>query len=288
MPRFPLKTPTLIPALFLFALAGPDEAGGQIVAPATVAQEEFDLEEATIADIQSAIRAGHLTAEQLVELYLARIKAYNGTCVNQPEGILGPVTTIPDAGQINALATLNLRPATRVRWGFDSRKARSMTDDDDDDPAMPDALETARALDAHFEATGEFVGPLHGVVTAIKDQYDTFDMRTTSGADAFYANDRPPDDATFVRRLREAGAIIIAKSNLGEFASAIPRSAFGGTFCNPYDTERSPGGSSSGSGSAVGANLVTCAIAEETGSSIRSPAHANNSVGISATQELVS
>ena len=265
MPRFPLKTPTLIPALLLFALAGPDEAGGQIVAPAetAVAQEEFYLEEATIADIQGAIRAGDLTAEQLVELYLARIKAYNGTCVNQPEGILGPVTTTPDAGQINALATLNLRPATRVRWGFDSRKARSMTDAADDDPAMPDALETARALDAHFAATGEFVGPLHGVVTAIKDQYDTFDMRTTSGADAFYADDRPPDDATFVRRLREAGAIIIAKSNLGEFASAIPRSAFGGTFCNPYDTERSPGGSSAGSGSAVGANLVTCAIARK-------------------------
>ena len=290
MPRFPLKTPTLIPALFLFALAGPDETGGQIVAPAeaAVAQEEFHLEEATIADIQGAIRAGDLTAEQLVELYLARIKAYNGTCVNQPEGILGPVTTIPDAGQINALATLNLRPATRVRWGFDSRKARSMTDAADDDPAMPDALETARALDAHFAATGEFVGPLHGVVTAIKDQYDTFDMRTTSGAEAFYADDRPPDDATFVRRLREAGAIIIAKSNLGEFASSIPRSAFGGTFCNPYDTERSPGGSSAGSGSAVGANLVTCAIAEETGSSIRSPAYSNNSVGIAPTQELVS
>ena len=290
MPRFPLKTQTLIPALFLFALAGPAEAGGQIVAPAeaAVAQEEFYLEEATIADIQGAIRAGDLTTEQLAELYLARIKAYNGTCVNQPEGILGPVTTIPDAGQINALATLNLRPATRVRWGFDSRKARSMTDAADDDPAMPDALETARALDAHFAATGEFVGPLHGVVTAIKDQYDTFDMRTTSGADAFYADDRPPDDATFVRRLREAGAIIIGKSNLGEFASAIPRSAFGGTFCNPYDTERSPGGSSAGSGSAVGANLVTCAIAEETGSSIRSPAYSNNSVGISPTQELVS
>ena len=290
MPRFPLKTPILIPALFFFALAGPDAAGGQRVAPASaaVAQEEFYLEEATIADIQGAIRAGVLTAEQLVELYLARIKAYNGTCVNQPEGILGAVTTIPDAGQINALATLNLRPATRVRWGFDSRKARSMTDADDDDPVMPDALETARALDAHFAASGEFVGPLHGVVMAIKDQYDTFDMRTTSGADAFYADDRPPDDATFVRRLREAGAIMIAKSNLGEFASAIPRSAFGGTFCNPYDTARSPGGSSAGSGSAVGANLVTCAIAEETGSSIRSPAYSNNSVGISPTQELVS
>ena len=288
--RCSLKTLTLTLALILVALACPDEMGIQIVTPteAAVAQEEFFLEEATIADIQGAIRAGDLTAERLAELYLARIKAYNGTCVNQPEGILGPVTTIPNAGQLNALATLNLRPETRLRWGFDARKARSMTDAGDDDPAMPDALETARALDTHFAETGEFVGPLHGVVMAIKDQYDTFDMRTTSGADAFYADDRPPDDATFVRRLREAGAIIIGKSNLGEFASAIPRSAFGGTFCNPYDTERSPGGSSSGSGSAVGANLVTCAIAEETGSSIRSPAYSNNSVGIAATQELVS
>ena len=73
-----------------------------------------------------------------------------------------------------------------------------MTDGADDDPAMPDALEVAAELDATFAATGKLVGPLHGVVIAIKDQYDTFDMRTTSGADAAYANDRPPDDATFV------------------------------------------------------------------------------------------
>ena len=153
---------------------------------------------------------------------------------------------------------------------------------------MPDALEVARILDAHVRETGSLAGPLHGVVLAIKDQYDTYDMRTTSGADAFYANDRPPEDATFVDRLRAAGAIILAKSNLGEFASAIPRSAFGGTFCNPYDTERSPGGSSAGSGSAVAANLVTCSIAEETGSSIRDPAASGSTVGISPTQELVS
>ena len=70
-----------------------------------------------------------------------------------------------------------------------------------------------------FAANGKLVGPLHGVVIAIKDQYDTFDMRTTSGADAFYANDRPPDDATFVKRLREAGAIILAKANMGEYAA---------------------------------------------------------------------
>jgi Asp-tRNA(Asn)/Glu-tRNA(Gln) amidotransferase A subunit family amidase len=248
----------------------------------------FHLEEATIAEIQTAILARQLTAEQLVGFYLARIKAYNGTCVEQADGVLGPIAAIANAGQINALQTLNLRPAARESWGFDARKARSMTDPVDDDPAMPDALETARELDRQFEQTGLLAGPLHGVVMAIKDQYDTVDMRTTAGADAFYFNDRPPDDATFVRRLREAGAIVLAKANLGEFASAIPRSAFGGTFCNPYDTQRSPGGSSSGSGSSVGANLVTCAIAEETGSSIRGPAYSASSVGISPTQELVS
>lgn len=254
----------------------------------TQAEAAFHLEEATIPQIQQAILAKEITSTQLVELYLKRIKAYNGTCVNQPQGILGPITTIPNAGQINALQTLNLRPAALKRWGFDERKARSLTDKKDSSAAMPDALEIAAAQDAAFAKTGKLSGPLHGVVMAIKDQYDTFDMRTTSGADAFYANDRPPDDATFVDRLRKAGAIIIAKSNLGEYASGIPRSSYGGTFCNAYDTERSPRGSSSGSGSAVGANLVTCAIAEESGSSIRGPASAASTVGIAATQELVS
>jgi amidase len=246
----------------------------------------FSLIETRIADIHEAIRSRELTATELVRLYLARIKAYNGTCVKQPQGILGPIEPIANAGQINALSTLNLRPATRAAWGFDERKARSMTDPADTDPGMPDALETAAELDARFAATGELVGPLHGVVIAVKDQYDTFDMRSTSGADAFYADDRPPDDATFVARLRAAGAIIIAKANVGEYASAIPRSSFGGTFCNPYDTERTPLGSSSGT--AVAANLVTCAIAEETGSSIRNPARAASTVGISPTEELVS
>jgi amidase len=252
------------------------------------APAKFKLQEARIVDIQTALMGKQLTTVRLVELYLARIKAYNGTCVAEPEGILGPIKTIKDAGQINALATLNLRPATLKKLGFDERKARSMTDKADADPNMPDALEVAALQDEEFARTGKLVGPLHGVVMSIKDQYDTFDMRTTSGADAFYANDRPPDDATFIKRLREAGAIILAKSNLGEYASGIPRSSFGGTFCNPYDTERSPSGSSSGSGSSVAANLVTCAIAEETGSSIRGPARANNAVGLAPTQELVS
>jgi Asp-tRNA(Asn)/Glu-tRNA(Gln) amidotransferase A subunit family amidase len=153
---------------------------------------------------------------------------------------------------------------------------------------MPDALETAAAQDRTFARTGRLVGPLHGVVIAIKDQYDTKDMRTTSGGDAQYANDRPPDDATFVARLRAAGAIILAKANLAEYAVDGARSSFGGTFCNPYDTEREPGMSSAGSGTAVAANLVTCAIGEETVVSVRWPAAVNSIVGLAPTKELVS
>src|SRR5579883_1416122 len=212
---------------------------------------KFHLQDATIADIQSAIQKNQITTAGVVDLYLKRIKAYNNTCVNEPAGILGPITTIPHAKQINALSTLNLRPAARKARGFDDRKARSMTDRKDDDPKMPDALEVAAAEDRQFKQTGKLVGPLHGVVMAIKDQYDTFDLRTTSGADADYANDRPPEDATFVKRLRDAGAIIIGKANLAEYAVDGARSSFGGTFCNPYDTEREPGMSSAGSASSV-------------------------------------
>ena len=247
----------------------------------------FHVEEATIADIQKAILAKRITATQLVKLYLARIKAYNGPDVGEPEGILGPIVPIPHSKQVAALETLNLRPATRKAMGFDDRKARSMTDAVDNDPAMPDALEVAARLDAEFARTGKLVGPLHGVVVAIKDQFDTFDMRTTSGADAFYANDRPPHDATFAERLRAAGAIVLAKANMGEYAAGY-RSSFGGTQANPYDTERVPAGSSGGSAMAVATNMVTVAIAEETGPSVRGPAQYANDVGISPTQELVS
>ena len=181
--------------------------------------------------------------------------------------------------------TLNLRPAAREEWGFDAHHARSLTDLVDDDPAMPDALETAAALDAQFAATGQLAGPLHCVVMAIKDQYDTVDMRTTSGMDAAYADDRPPDDASFITKLRQAGAIILAKANLGEMASASSRSSFGGVLCNPYDTTRTPGHSSGGSASSVSANLVTCSIGEETGGSILHPVKNNSVVGLVPTQE---
>jgi Asp-tRNA(Asn)/Glu-tRNA(Gln) amidotransferase A subunit family amidase len=124
-------------------------------------------------------------------------------------------------------------------------------------------------------------------VFSIKDQFDTFDMRTTRGADADYANDRPPADATLVKRLRDAGAILLAKSNMGEYANGS-RSSFAGMMCNPYDTMRDIGGSSGGSATSVAANLVTCSISEESAPSIRFPARVNNIVGLSQSQGLVS
>jgi len=274
----------VLPLLLLFVL----RADGRAPQTAGRGSSGFDVQEATIAQIQQAILKKQITTRGVVEAYLKRIQAYNGTCVNEPQGILGSVTTIAHAKQINALSTLNLRPAARAAWKFDARKARSLTDKADSAANMPDALETAAAQDLQFARTGRLVGPLHGVVFAVKDQYDTFDMRTTSGADADYANDRPPDDATFVKRLRDAGAIILAKANLAEYAVDGARSSFGGTFCNPYDTEREPGMSSAGSATAVAANLVTCGIAEETVVSVRWPASVNSTVGLAPTQELVS
>src|ERR1700740_1743125 len=103
---------------------------------------KFRIEEATIEDIQAAIMRGELTSTRVVQLCLNRIRAYNGTCGNQPDGVLGqtPITPIKNAHQLNALMTLNLRPATREKLGFDGRKARSMTDPADNNPALPDAL----------------------------------------------------------------------------------------------------------------------------------------------------
>ncbi len=278
-----MTTPTLRITVAILALASSGVA--QTVSLAAQGPPAFRLEEATIDGIQSAILKGELTSTQVVQLYLKRIKAYDGPCVEQPEGPLGPFTTIKKAGQINSMITVNLRPAARAALGLGPRKARSLTDSLDDNPAMPDALEVAAKQDAHFKSTGTLVGPLHGITFAIKDWYDTFDMRTTAGADAAYANDRPPRDATFIKRMREAGAIILAKANVG---SGISRSPFGGVSCNPYDTERSAGTSSSGSGTSVAANLVTCAIAEETGGSILHPTKNNSVVGLAPTQELVS
>jgi Asp-tRNA(Asn)/Glu-tRNA(Gln) amidotransferase A subunit family amidase len=248
----------------------------------TAAAPRFHLEDATIADVQRAIRAKEITAEQLVQLYFKRIQAYNGTCVkgevDPATGLmLGEITPVENAGQVNAYLTLNIRGK------------RSKTDPADNDPKMLDALETARAQDQYFARTGNFVGPLHGIPIAVKDNYDTADMRTTAGAAADYANDKPPRDATMVAKLRAAGAIIIGKTNLDEYAPAgIGRSTLGGQTCNPYDTKRTTGGSSAGSAAAVAANLAICGLGTDTSGSVRYPSSLNALVGMVATQGLVS
>ncbi|HEX6259616.1 MAG TPA: amidase, partial [Woeseiaceae bacterium] len=242
----------------------------------------FRLEEASIADVHRAIRAKQITATQLVQLYFKRIEAYNGICVKGEVDpvtglMLGDLTPIDNAGELNAYMTLNIRGK------------RSKTDTNDNDPKLPDALEVAKAQDAHFARTGRLVGPLHGIPFAIKDNYDTVDMRTTAGAAADYADDKPPQDATIVAKLRAAGAIFLGKTNMDEYAPAsIARSALGGQTCNPYDTKRVPGGSSAGSGAAVAANLAMCALGTDTSGSVRFPSTANALVGMVATQGLVS
>ena len=251
-------------------------------APAAKAASGFHLEEASIADVHRAIRAGQITAAQLVNLYFKRIEAYNGTCVkgevDPTTGLMfGEITPVENAGQVNAYMTLNIRGK------------RSKTDRADNDPKMLDAFETARAQDDYFARTGNFVGPLHGIPIAVKDNYDTFDMRTTAGAAADYADDKPPKDATMVAKLRAAGAIILGKTNLDEYAPAgIGRSTLGGQTCNPYDTKRITGGSSAGTAAAVAANLAICGLGTDTAGSVRYPSSLDALVGLVATQGLVS
>src|SRR5207302_7822068 len=121
----------------LLPLVAIDSQAGKLTARRA---STFDSQEASIDRIHDANRKKQITTRTVVEAYLRRIKAYNGTCVNEPQGILGPITTIAHAGQINALSTLNLRPAARAQWNFDARKARTLTNAADDAPTMPDAL----------------------------------------------------------------------------------------------------------------------------------------------------
>jgi amidase len=157
----------------------------------------------------------------------------------------------------------------------------------------PDALEIARNLDREL-AAGKLRGPLHGIPVILKDNIDTHDrMPTTAGATVL-RNSFPKNDSYVARKLREAGAIIIAKSNLSEWAnfrakmSSSGWSGVGGQTKNPYVLDRNPCGSSSGSGVAVSANLCVIAIGTETNGSIVCPSNNNGIVGIKPTVGLIS
>jgi len=207
----------------------------------------FDLEEATIADLESKMTAGQETSRSIVEKYLARISALN---LNGPE--------------LRAVIETN-----------------------------PDAIADASALDGE-RRSGRVRGPLHGIPILIKDNIATGDhMMTTAGSQAMLGAPAPAD-ASIVRRLRAAGAVILGKTNLSEWAnfrsthSSSGWSGRGGQTKNPYALDRSPSGSSSGSGVAVAANLAAVAVGTETDGSIVSPSSNASLVGIKPTLGLIS
>ncbi len=210
----------------------------------------LDIDNATIADVDAALASGKVTSEQLVNLYLKRIAAYDKQ---------GP--------DINAIILLN-----------------------------PNALEEARALDAERKAKGPR-SRLHGIPIFLKDNYNTFDMPTTAGSQLLEGS-IPPADAFVVKKLRDAGAIILAKTNLSEFAgccsgggiAAVPNgfSSRGGQTRNPHDLTKGPSGSSGGTGAGIAGALAQFGLGTDTGGSIRGPSSANGIVGLKPTRGLMS
>jgi Asp-tRNA(Asn)/Glu-tRNA(Gln) amidotransferase A subunit family amidase len=200
-----------------------------------------EVVEKTIPELQAAMQSGAVTSRRLVELYLARIEAYDRR---------GP--------RLQAMISLN-----------------------------PRALETADALDRERAERGPR-GPLHGIPIVVKDNFDTADMPTTAGSLALAAL-RPAEDAFQVRKLREAGAVILGKTNLHELASGITTiSSLGGQTRNPYDPSRNPGGSSGGTGAAVAASFAAAGMGSDTCGSIRIPAAHNALVGLRPSFGLAS
>ncbi len=149
------------------------------------------------------------------------------------------------------------------------------------------AREAADALDA--ERAGEKLrGPLHGIPVLVKDNYETIEMPTTAGSIAL-ATFHPERDAFLVQRLKAAGAVILAKTNMHELAAGITSVGSGfGQVRNPYDLDRNPGGSSGGTGAGIAANFAVAGMGSDTCGSIRNPASQNNLVGLRGTQGLSS
>ena len=220
----------------VFLAAGATTAAAQNARP-----PRLEVLEATIPELQSAMKDGKVTSVQLVDAYLARIAAYD-----------------PQGPELNAMIRMN-----------------------------PRARAVAAQLDQERRA-GKVRGPLHGIPIVLKDNYDTADLPTSGGLLAF-ATLQPSEDAFVVRRLRDAGAVIIGKTNLHELAHGITTvSSLGGQTRNPYDPQRNPGGSSGGTGAAVAASFASVGWGSDTCGSIRIPCAYNNLVGLRPTQGLVS
>ena len=222
----------------------------------------------------------------------------------------GMVVGIPDAGQLNAFETFNIRGERSVtcKGKFDAPPGTPL-------PAgapaecekfrqQPDALERAAELDAQYGKNPDLAKmPMYCSVITVKNWYDVTDMRSTGGNDVNYAMDAAPLEMTVVSQLRAKGAIISgvtvasepsfnmtdpAKPTTAFVGGNVVRSTWGGTSCGAYDTERTPGGSSGGAGASVAANLATCSICETTGGSCRIPANSNSVASFVTTKGLTS
>jgi amidase len=211
------------------------------------AKDSFEIEEATILQMQEQMSSGNITSRWLVETYLKRIEEIDRQ---------GP--------NINSVMELN-----------------------------PDAMKFAEVLDRERKEKG-LRGPLHGIPILIKDNIDTHDkMMTTAGSLALLGN-HPSRDSFVAQKLREAGAVIIGKTNLSEWAnfrsskSTSGWSARGGQTKNPYALDRNCCGSSSGSGAATAANLCAASIGTETDGSVVCPSSMCSLVGIKPTLGLIS
>ena len=222
----------------------------------------------------------------------------------------GMVAGIPNAGQLNAFETVNIRGERSVtcKGKFDAPPGKPLPANA---PAecekfrqQPDALERAAELDAKYGKSPDLAKmPMYCAVVSVKNWYDVTDMRSTGGNDVNYAKDFAPRDMTVVSQLRAKGAILsgITVASEATFNSTDPakpktsfvggnivRSTWGGTACSAYDTERTPGGSSGGAGASVAANLTTCSICETTGGSCRIPANSNAVASFVTTKGLTS
>jgi amidase len=282
---------------------------------------------ASIAPITGYVRAGSPivfpTRTRAVSTLLPRLSQYTGVpldlgrmeaTVSDPgaQQQFGMIFGIPEAGQLNALETLNIRGERSVSCKAQCDAHPSAGKLPASCPAacdafrkQPDALERAAELDKQYGRKPDLAKlPMYCVTMAVKDWYDVKDMRSTGGNDVNFAMDAAPEDATVVAALRDKGAIIYAVTIAAEggYRTDGPvkaatsfvggggsiRSSWGGHVCNPYDTERSAGPSSGGSGVAVSANLATCSICETTGGSCREPANQNAVASFVATKGLIS
>lgn len=210
--------------------------------------------------VMSLGTAGSVGAQErtVAEIHAA-LAAGELTCQTLVQSYLDRIEAYDDRGpRLNAILTLNPR-------------------------ALSEAAEMDRARNA-----GAPMGPLQCIPVVLKDNYGTADMPTTGGSRTL-ASSIPPRDAFVVRRLREAGAIVLAKANLHELAwSGTTVSSLGGQTLNPYDLSRTPGGSSGGTGAAIAADFGVIGTGSDTGQSIRSPASANSLVGLRPTRGLIS